>query len=214
MIIRSTNEAISAFWFCYWKVLQGRIHFELEVWLWRTACLISKISERNAASWFECLNWTFLSLMRKGLSWFSLVSILYVLMSFLCCASFSLHSLLLTTASETNWRRCWSEMVTLWRMWQRSLKILLIHIPVEIAYENRCWTSFSSYGHMDNSLLWQESALPHLLISFMTNAHVDSSTDCTESLIFVSVEEESFWEKLLLMIWISNETFKEGSDSS
>ena len=46
--------------------------------------------------------------------------------------------------------------------------------------------------HMDNSLLWQESALPHLLISFMTNAHVDSSTDCTESLIFVSVEEESF----------------------
>ena len=151
MIIRSTNKAISAFWFCYWKVLQVRIHFELEVWLWLTACLISKISEQNAASWFECLNWTFLSLVRRGLSWFPLVSVLYVLMSFLCCTSFSLHSLLLTTASETNWRRCWSEMVTLWRMWQRSLKIYLIHIPVEIAYENRCWTSFSLYGQFSSS---------------------------------------------------------------
>ena len=94
-----------------WKILRRRVCFEPEAWPWLTACFISKISERNAASWFECSNWIFLSSVRRGLSWFSSIWILFTFKSFLCCASFSLRLLLLTTASEINWR--WSsEMFT------------------------------------------------------------------------------------------------------
>ena len=94
-----------------WKILRRRVCFEPEAWPWLTACFICKISERNAASWFECSNWIFLSSVRRGLSWFSSIWILFTFKSFLCCASFSLRLLLLTTASEINWR--WSsEMFT------------------------------------------------------------------------------------------------------
>ena len=47
-----------------------------------------------------------------------------------------------------------------------------------------------------------------LLIS-ITITYVDSSTDCTKLLTSVSVEEESFSEMWLFMIWISDETFNE-----
>ena len=48
-----------------------------------------------------------------------------------------------------------------------------------------------------------------LLIGVATKSYVDSLTDCTKLLISVSMEEESFSEKLHLMIWISNENFNE-----
>ena len=49
------------------------------------------------------------------------------------------------TALKTNWRRCSSEIFTLWSMWPRSLRISLFCLPVEVACRNRRWTSFSSY---------------------------------------------------------------------
>ena len=163
-----------------WKVLRGRV------------CFISKISERNTASWFKYSNW------RRGLYWFSSVSIFFTFKSLLCCASFSLCCLLLTTASETNWRRCLSEMFTFQSTWWRLLQILLFHIPVEIAYRNQCWTSYLSYQH--SSFFAWISAFSRLLISFTTKSYVDSLTDSTELFISVSVEEESFSEK-----WLCNQ---------
>ena len=90
------------------------------------------------------------------------VSILFTFKSFSCCASFSLRLLLLTTASETN-RRCSSDMFTFLSTWRRSLRILLFHIPLEIACKNQRWTNFSSYGQSSSLARISTFSSYHLL---------------------------------------------------